>query len=102
MIMEVRWGDQCSRFEDAAGWCDRLSTVAAAPADRGDLSAALIRPDGLVAWAAASGPSADTAARATALRTWIGEPRTCMANGQKGEPAQPEGRKSTGQRIGKV
>ncbi|WP_442973769.1 aromatic-ring hydroxylase C-terminal domain-containing protein [Saccharothrix sp. ST-888] len=45
----------CPRFEDAAGWRDRLSTVTAAPADRGDLSAALIRPDGIVAWAAAPG-----------------------------------------------
>ncbi|MFF3126832.1 hypothetical protein ACFVRD_31995 [Streptomyces sp. NPDC057908] len=38
-------------LEDAAGWRDRLSTVAAAPADRGDPSAVFIRPDGIVAWA---------------------------------------------------
>lgn len=51
--------------------------MAAAPADRGDLSAAVIRPDGIVAWAAAPGLPADTAALATALRTWFGEPHTC-------------------------
>ncbi|MFI0714397.1 hypothetical protein ACH4SK_27855 [Streptomyces inhibens] len=96
------WGDLCPRFEDAAGWRDRLSTVAAVPADRGDLSAALIRPDGIVAWAAAPGLPADTAALATALRTWLGEPHTRMTNGQQGEPGQPEGRKSTGQRRGEV
>ncbi|MFD0169508.1 hypothetical protein ACFVJH_36065 [Streptomyces decoyicus] len=59
----------CPRFGDAAGWRDRLSTVAAAPADRGDLSAALIRPDGIVAWAAAPGLPPDTAALVTALHT---------------------------------
>ncbi|MFE7404041.1 hypothetical protein [Streptomyces sp. NPDC057557] len=87
---------------DSAGWRDRLSTVVAAPADRGDLSAALIRPDGIIAWAAAPGLPADTAALATALRTWLGEPHTRMTNGQQGEPGQPEGRKSTGQRRGEV
>ncbi|MFJ2721629.1 hypothetical protein ACIQCF_35610 [Streptomyces sp. NPDC088353] len=72
------------------------------PCDRGDLSAALICPDGMVAWVAAPGLPADTAALATALRTWLGEPHTRMANGQQGEPGQPEGRKSTGQRRGEV
>ncbi|MFC9227832.1 hypothetical protein ACFTZI_02515 [Streptomyces decoyicus] len=66
------------------------------------MSAALIRPDGIVAWATVPGLPVDTAALATALRTWLGEPHTCMANGQKGEPGQPEDRKSSGQRIGKV
>ncbi|AZS76087.1 hypothetical protein DDE74_39200 [Streptomyces lydicus] len=46
--------------------------------------------------------SVDTAAPATALRTWLGEPHTRMAKGQQGEPGQPEGRKSTGQRRGEV
>ncbi|GES31775.1 hypothetical protein AB0G60_12425 [Streptomyces angustmyceticus] len=97
------WGDLCPRFPDAAGWRDRLSTVVAThPADRGDLSAALIRSDGIVAWAGAPDLSADTAALATALRTWPGEPHTCTTNGQKGEPGQPAGRKSTGQHRGKV
>ncbi|WP_331732805.1 hypothetical protein [Streptomyces avidinii] len=75
--------------------------MAAAPADRGDLSAALIRPDGIVAWAAAPGLPADTAL-ATALRTWLGEPHTRTPNGQQGEPGQPAGRKSIGQRRGEV
>ncbi|WP_329447887.1 aromatic-ring hydroxylase C-terminal domain-containing protein [Streptomyces sp. NBC_01426] len=96
------WGDVCPRFEAAAGRRKRLSTVAAAPADRGDLSAALIRPDGIVAWAAAPGLPADTAALMTALRTWLGEPHTPTPNGQQGEPGQPAGRKSTGQRRGEV
>ncbi|MFJ2864146.1 hypothetical protein [Kitasatospora sp. NPDC087314] len=74
-----------------------------ARADRGDLSAALIRPDGIVAWVAAPGlPPADTAALATAPRTWLGKPHTRMTNGQRGEPGQPEGRKGTGQTRGEV
>ncbi|MDT0459389.1 hypothetical protein RM550_27360 [Streptomyces sp. DSM 41527] len=36
----------------------------------------LIRPDGIVAWATAPDLPADTAAPATALRTWYGEPHT--------------------------
>ncbi|MGW9172275.1 aromatic-ring hydroxylase C-terminal domain-containing protein [Streptomyces decoyicus] len=72
-----------------AGWRDRLSTVAIAhPVDRGDLSAALIRPNGIFAWAAASGLSANTAALATALRTCLGEPHAHMADGQQGELGQ--------------
>ncbi|MFE8947984.1 hypothetical protein [Streptomyces sp. NPDC007856] len=91
----------CPRFEDAVG-CGNMSSVAAAPADRGDLSAALIRRDGIVAWAAAPGLPADTTALALALCTWFGAPQTRMANGQQGEPGQPEDRKSTGQRRGGV
>ncbi|MFJ6551914.1 hypothetical protein ACIQNT_06655 [Streptomyces luteogriseus] len=48
--------------------------MAAARADRGDLSVALIRPYGVVAGAATPGPPADTAALAAALRPWLGEP----------------------------
>ncbi|MCX5071275.1 hypothetical protein OHA84_34975 [Streptomyces sp. NBC_00513] len=92
----------CPHFEDAAGRRERLSTVAAAPADRGDLSAALIRPDGIVARAAAPGLPADTAAPVTALRTWLGEQHTRTPNGQQGEPGRPAGRKGTGQRRGEV
>ncbi|MCF4135730.1 hypothetical protein L1856_00445 [Streptomyces sp. Tue 6430] len=97
-------GDLCPRFEDAAGRRERLSTVAAAPADRGDLSAAPLRPDGIVAWAAAPGLPADTSTLATAPRTWLGEPhartyvrRTAnkvnLANLQAGKaPDDAEGR----------
>jgi hypothetical protein len=81
---------------------DRLPSVTAAPADRGDPSAALIRRDGIVAWAAAPGLPADTAPLALALCTWFGAPQTRMANGQQGEPGQPEDRKGTGQRRGEV
>ncbi|MET9465433.1 hypothetical protein ABZY44_11570 [Streptomyces sp. NPDC006544] len=66
------------------------------------LSAALIRPDGIAAWAAAPGLSPDTAALATALRPWLGEPHTRTPNGQQGEHGQPAGRRSTGQRRGEV
>ncbi|MEV6613140.1 hypothetical protein AB0N31_04480 [Streptomyces sp. NPDC051051] len=65
-------------------------------------SAALIRPGGIVSWVAAPGLPADTAALATALRTWLGEPHTRTPNGQQGEPGQPAGRKSAGQRRGEV
>ncbi|MFI0902571.1 hypothetical protein ACH4TE_03350 [Streptomyces sioyaensis] len=76
--------------------------MAAAAAERGDLSTASLRPDGIVARAAAPGLPADTDALATAQRTWLGEPHTRMSTGQRGEPGQPEGRECTGQRRGEV
>ncbi|WP_338060268.1 hypothetical protein [Streptomyces atratus] len=83
--------------------------MAEPPVDRGGRpcrprrsASRVLRPDGIVAWAAAPGLPADAAALATALRTWLGEPHTRMTNGQQGEPGQPEGRKGTGQRRGEV
>jgi 2-polyprenyl-6-methoxyphenol hydroxylase-like FAD-dependent oxidoreductase len=53
----------------AAGWADRVERVVArTPAPAPPFGAALIRPDGYLAWVAGSG-SPDTA-----LRTWFGEP----------------------------
>jgi 2-polyprenyl-6-methoxyphenol hydroxylase-like FAD-dependent oxidoreductase len=55
----------------AAGWTDRVDlVVATTPAP--PFAAALIRPDGYLAWVAGSG--SPDAALHTALRTWFGEP----------------------------
>ncbi|MCF3960357.1 FAD-dependent monooxygenase [Streptomyces fuscigenes] len=59
---------------DAAPWQDRLAIVEASRVDRDDLSAALIRPDGVVAWAAAPDLSPDGSALTAALGTWLGAP----------------------------
>ncbi|RGA03721.1 hypothetical protein DI270_017730 [Microbispora triticiradicis] len=58
----------------AAGWRDRLKVVPAAAIDHDQLSAALIRPDGAVAWASAPGRPCDIALMRTALHTWLGAP----------------------------
>lgn len=86
--------------------CGRM---AGPPVDRGDRPCRPRRSVGRVhpprrhrRLGTAPGLPADTAALATALRTWLGEPHTRMTNGQQGEPGQPEGRKSTGQRGGEV
>lgn len=70
-------------------------------------TAAISRPRSSAPTASSPGPPpracpADTAALAAALRTWLGEPHTGVTNGQQGEPGQPAGRKSTGQRRGEV
>jgi 2-polyprenyl-6-methoxyphenol hydroxylase-like FAD-dependent oxidoreductase len=63
---------------DAAGagfgadWAGRLPVVRAAAADRPELAGLLVRPDGIVAWAADradAGPGPEVA-----LRTWFGAP----------------------------
>ncbi|WP_407781043.1 FAD-dependent monooxygenase [Actinophytocola sp.] len=54
----------------AAGWADRVDTVTTTA--RSSLAAALVRPDGYVAWASDGG----TAGLADALRTWFGEPQS--------------------------
>ncbi|MFD9894236.1 FAD-dependent monooxygenase [Amycolatopsis sp. NPDC059027] len=51
-----------------------FESVAVTSTGRNDLAAALVRPDGIVAWAAAPGQP-DDATRETALRTWIGDSR---------------------------
>ncbi|WP_433353782.1 hypothetical protein ACQP25_10020 [Microtetraspora malaysiensis] len=58
----------------AAGWRDRLEVVIAAAIDHEHLSAALIRPDGAIAWASAPDQPGDTTLLQTALRTWLGTP----------------------------
>jgi len=60
--------------EVAAPWADRVDLVAASTLGRADLAALLVRPDGVLAWAAAPGRPADLEQLRTALTTWFGEP----------------------------
>jgi hypothetical protein len=62
--------------EAAEPWYDRVHIVSALVLGRPDLSAALIRPDGvLLPWAATSFTSPNTTCLKTALHTWFGPPR---------------------------
>jgi 2-polyprenyl-6-methoxyphenol hydroxylase-like FAD-dependent oxidoreductase len=54
----------------ARHWGRRITVVSAGCPDRPDLAGMLIRPDGIVAWAADG--SADLAAAEQALATWLG------------------------------
>lgn len=56
----------------AGRWADRIDYVASEPADRLGLSAVLLRPDGIVAWASDGTPDEEEAALAAAR--WFGEP----------------------------
>ncbi|MFL6629958.1 MAG: FAD-dependent monooxygenase [Vitreoscilla sp.] len=56
----------------AAGWRDRVHHVAATARDTLGLSALLVRPDGIVAWACDDVPDAADAAHA--LARWFGAP----------------------------
>ncbi|EFL22659.1 flavin-type hydroxylase [Streptomyces himastatinicus ATCC 53653] len=58
----------------AAAWAGRVRVVRA-PADRDDVDAMLLRPDGCVAWVARPGVAPDQDALTLALRRWFGEPR---------------------------
>lgn len=53
-------------------WGDRIDYVAREPVDRLGLSAVLLRPDGIVAWASDGTPDEEEAALAAAR--WFGEP----------------------------
>jgi hypothetical protein len=55
--------------EVAAPWASRVDVIAAAPADEAGFGAALIRPDGHVAWA-----DGDPQALRAALERWFGAP----------------------------
>ncbi|CAB3810616.1 FAD-dependent monooxygenase [Paraburkholderia fynbosensis] len=57
----------------AEGWRDRLGYVPGDAKERLGLSAVLVRPDGIIAWAS-PGAAGDKEA-AQALRRWFGEPR---------------------------
>lgn len=57
--------------ETAAGWSDRVDTVAVAPSEEIAAAAVLLRPDGRVAWASAE---AGTEGLADALAAWFGKP----------------------------
>ena len=56
----------------ARRWRDRITYVAREAQDRLGLSAVLVRPDGIVAWAGEAAPNDEDVAR-TASR-WFGEP----------------------------
>jgi hypothetical protein len=56
----------------AGRWSDRLSYVASNARDRLGLSALLVRPDGVVAWASNAAP--DDAEAAQAVSRWFGKP----------------------------
>jgi 2-polyprenyl-6-methoxyphenol hydroxylase-like FAD-dependent oxidoreductase len=68
LLLDLGAGDAVTAH--AAHLTDRVQAVRAS-ATRADLAAALIRPDGFVAWAAAPG-TADGAGLDRALRTWFG------------------------------
>ncbi|WP_394827992.1 FAD-dependent monooxygenase [Pendulispora albinea] len=51
---------------------DRLERVAVLSIDHDELAAALIRPDGVVAWAASPGQSLDIVGLRTAVLSWFG------------------------------
>jgi 2-polyprenyl-6-methoxyphenol hydroxylase-like FAD-dependent oxidoreductase len=56
----------------ASGWSERITYVASDAKDSLGLSAVLVRPDGIVAWAAEADPSHEEAAQAASR--WFGEP----------------------------
>jgi 2-polyprenyl-6-methoxyphenol hydroxylase-like FAD-dependent oxidoreductase len=61
--------------EAAESWDGRVHIVSALVLGRPDLSAALIRPDGVLAWAATPSTPPETTCLKTALHTWFGPPR---------------------------
>jgi 2-polyprenyl-6-methoxyphenol hydroxylase-like FAD-dependent oxidoreductase len=66
--------DTSASFQDLAShWSDRITYIASNADDQLGLSALLIRPDGVVAWAAAAVPDHDEATQ-VALR-WFGQPK---------------------------
>jgi len=56
----------------ARRWSDRITYVASDAKDRLDLSAVLVRPDGIVAWAGEAVPNQEEAAQAATR--WFGDP----------------------------
>ena len=62
-----------SQFELLASlWPARIAYIADSPEDRMGLSALLVRPDGIVAWASDGNRNASEALEAAQL--WFGEP----------------------------
>jgi hypothetical protein len=72
--------------EAADGWADRVELLTTG--DRGDVdefAAALVRPDGYVAWAVDQQPqAADIAALRAALHHWFGAPRPAVPTARCG------------------
>jgi 2-polyprenyl-6-methoxyphenol hydroxylase-like FAD-dependent oxidoreductase len=62
----------------ARRWGERITYISTDVGDRLGLSAVLVRPDGIVAWASDAAPDADQASRAAAR--WLGEPTTAIPN----------------------
>jgi 2-polyprenyl-6-methoxyphenol hydroxylase-like FAD-dependent oxidoreductase len=60
--------------EVAGPWADRVHIRSALVLGRADLTAALIRPDGVLAWAAAVDAPANAESLRAALQTWFGPP----------------------------
>jgi 2-polyprenyl-6-methoxyphenol hydroxylase-like FAD-dependent oxidoreductase len=60
----------------AGRWSDRIAYVAGDVRDRLGLSALLVRPDGVVAWASDATPDAEQAAQAASR--WFGEPNDLL------------------------
>ena len=58
----------------AARWQDRIRIVTAKSLDPIDATAALVRPDGYVAWAAGNGGTAGNSDLTAALHRWFGTP----------------------------
>jgi hypothetical protein len=56
----------------ASRWSGKVTYVASDAKDRLGLSAVLVRPDGVVAWACEATPDLEEAARA--MSRWFGEP----------------------------
>lgn len=71
------FGDNASLRQLASRWEDRLAYIASGAADTLGLSALLVRPDGLVAWATQDRPDPNEASQ-VALR-WFGEPTPAHA-----------------------
>ena len=65
----------------AAGWRDRLQVIEVGTIDHDGLSAVLVRPDGLIAWACAPGRPSDITLIENALHTWLGTPVASPAAG---------------------
>jgi 2-polyprenyl-6-methoxyphenol hydroxylase-like FAD-dependent oxidoreductase len=65
--------DRADLADAAKEWSDQVDVVTAATAEP-PADAALIRPDGYVAWAVGAGEPASAAGLRTALSTWFGGP----------------------------
>ncbi len=62
----------------ASRWSGRITYVASQAKDQLGLSAALVRPDRVVAWAVEAAPGPEEAARAASR--WFGAPHTCVGS----------------------
>jgi hypothetical protein len=64
---------------DTGGRVDQITTTSLGYGGDDDLAAVLLRPDGVIAWAAAPGEALDPSSLGQALDTWF--PRTALAVG---------------------